>query len=89
MALLVVIGISFTSGIILHANAMDNQEETMISEIKSVSVRICVEQGDTLWSIARTYRDGKIPTQEYIHAIQEANQLSDGKIHVGQVLFLP
>lgn len=51
---------------------------------------IQIEQGDTLWSIADTYRTGDYSTvQDYIDEVKELNQLGLDEIHSGQYLTIP
>jgi LysM repeat protein len=46
-----------------------------------------VEPGDTLWGIAEATYDGD--PRQAVHRLQEANDLSDATLVVGQELVLP
>jgi len=50
-------------------------------------ITITVSKGDTLWSIAKDYCDGK-EVREAIEEIKEINKLEDSNIRVGQELLL-
>lgn len=51
---------------------------------------ICIQKGDTLWSIANTYMsDEYSDIHEYIHEICELNHIEDSEIHYGQYLTIP
>lgn len=49
---------------------------------------VTIEQGDTLWSLAETYR-GKMATHDWISFVQKENGLLDEKVVFGQVLVVP
>jgi hypothetical protein len=94
------LSVSITSGIMLHANAMNEPQlvdhdssELLIGNNSAPNLsdllRICVEPGDTLWSIARQHKDPSHSIAKYIHQIKKLNQLSDSQIYVGQMLYLP
>jgi len=98
---LVLIGFSATSGLMLHANA--NQEEPAAVENgfesgESAEVAddsfarasiLCVEPGDTLWKIAKAYGPDDVSVKTYVQRIIEANGLESASLQVGQVLRLP
>lgn len=49
---------------------------------------VTVEQGDTLWDLAREYnKEGDI--RKYIHKIEKVNNLTDNIIFEGDILKLP
>lgn len=48
------------------------------------SVRI--EQGDSLWSLAREYGDSRMPASEYVEELRNMNGLTSDTIHWGQYL---
>jgi hypothetical protein len=98
--ILIFLSVSITSGIVLHANAMNEPQladHDFSAELignnsapnSSNLLRICVEPGDTLWSIARQHKDPSYSIAKYIHQIKKLNQLSDSQIYVGQMLLLP
>jgi LysM repeat protein len=100
LALLLFIGLSATSGVMLHANAMD--EDTIVegtaagsqnaeadSQPLKKSSLLSVEPGDTLWNIARTYGPEGVSAKKYVQQIMERNQLESANLQVGQVLQLP
>ena len=50
---------------------------------------IVIEDGDTLWSIAKEYcTDYSVDTQDYIDEVKELNNLSSNEIHQGQHLLI-
>lgn len=50
---------------------------------------ITVESGDTLWSIASEYSDGKTDIRKLIYEITELNKLETAEIAIGQKLLIP
>ena len=98
---LALIGFSATSGLMLHANA--NQEATTVetngngfgvaeeseeSGLAGASI-VCVEPGDTLWKIAKTYGPDDVSVKAYVQRIMEANGMESASLQVGQVVRLP
>ncbi len=50
---------------------------------------ICIEQGDTLWSIAKKYADEEYQTiEEYIKEIKQINGLTSERIVEGNYLII-
>jgi len=98
--LLALIGISATSGVMLHASAM-NSEEAPIADTAAATAAsaeengaetgsiVCVEPGDTLWKIAKAYGPDDVSAKKYVQRIMEANGLESASLQVGQVLRLP
>ena len=50
---------------------------------------VTVESGDTLWSIALKYSDGKTDIRKFIYEISNINGLESSDISVGQQLLIP
>lgn len=50
--------------------------------------QVTIAQGDTLWSLAETYR-GKMAKNDWIHFVKKENGLLDEKVVYGQVLVVP
>ena len=50
-----------------------------------------VESGDTLWSIAKEYKDEKFydSTKDYVDEVVQMNHLSSTQITAGQFLIIP
>lgn len=51
-------------------------------------VIVIVQEGDTLWEIARKHNPG-MDIRKYIYLIEKRNNLSSPLIHPGQQLVLP
>ncbi|HZG88479.1 LysM peptidoglycan-binding domain-containing protein [Paenibacillus sp.] len=96
---LVFIGLGATSGVMLHASAM-NQGLTSTSEAAAAEEPtksyvldempiLCVEPGDTLWDIAEEYAPEGVSVKAYVKQIMIANSLEQAALEVGQVLRLP
>lgn len=51
-------------------------------------VIVIVQEGDTLWEIARTHNPG-MDIRKYIYLIEKRNNLSSPLIYPGQQLVLP
>ncbi|MCI3922552.1 LysM peptidoglycan-binding domain-containing protein [Paenibacillus sp. TRM 82003] len=95
IALLIVIGFSATSNMILHASAMGKDGEPAQSSVPVVmagtdkSSLLSVEPGDTLWSIAKKYGPDHIGVKAYVQEMIEYNDLDSANLKVGQVIRLP
>lgn len=50
--------------------------------------QVTIVQGDTLWSLAETYR-GKMDKNDWINFVKKENGLWDEKVLSGQVLIVP
>jgi len=70
---------------IANANARDENKVAIDIEYLTVTV----EQGDTLWSLAKPHFNGKMDYREYIYQIKSLNQLEQGLIYPGQKLRIP
>jgi len=55
----------------------------------SGEIVISVDNGDTLWQLARAYKDPAIDTRQAVHLIMERNGLSDPELRSGQELVVP
>lgn len=51
--------------------------------------KVMVQEGDTLWSIAKTYRGRGEDIRYTVYKIGKANGLKDSFIYPGQVLIIP
>lgn len=52
-------------------------------------ISVVVEQGDTLWSIAKKYKPAGEDLREYVYKISADNGIKDCNIVCGQTLFVP
>jgi LysM repeat protein len=52
-------------------------------------IKVDVEKGDTLWSIANQYAPNNVSVQSYIHKLKKVNGLKESSIQEGQMLVLP
>ena len=99
---LALIGIGATSGLMIHAHAMNPGDAEAANapamaaafsdavEEEAVSTsKLCVEPGDTLWSIAKQYGPEGVSPKKYVQQILAANDLDSAALSVGQVLILP
>ena len=50
---------------------------------------VTVESGDTLWSIAQRYSDGRTDIRRFIYEITDLNSLETSDISIGQQLLIP
>lgn len=48
-----------------------------------------VQEGDTLWELARLRVGPEADPRPYVEAIREGNRIGAGHIHPGQLLVLP
>jgi LysM repeat protein len=82
----------------LHASANQEGDATTVtttaesaaeaSALDTASI-LCVEPGDTLWKIAKTYGPDDVSVKSYVQSIIETNDLDSAGLQVGQVLRLP
>lgn len=77
---LLILIISLASSFILKGKAMEAPERYLLWT---------VNEGDTLWSIARDYLPQGRDIREYIYEIKEINQLQTSNIRIGQQLQIP
>lgn len=80
LLLFVLIGLFAGTGVV-HAL----QSDKAIPDPQSV----IVSPGDTLWSIAESYKPEGADTRIFITGIRQKNGLSGSEIHVGDELILP
>lgn len=61
------------------------------AEARSVDsyTTVCVDPGDTLWSIAQEYYPDMDDVREAVYSIEKANHLTTSVICAGQTLQLP
>ncbi|HOB81847.1 MAG TPA: LysM peptidoglycan-binding domain-containing protein [Peptococcaceae bacterium] len=52
-------------------------------------ITVIVEEGDTLWAIARQYRTDQQDIRKYIDLIQEYNGKSNPQLQPGEALAIP
>jgi Tfp pilus assembly protein FimV len=50
---------------------------------------VCVDYGDSLWTIAREYGDPNRDVREIVAAIRRANDVDPGRLRPGRVLAIP
>ncbi len=80
LLLFVLIGLFAGTGVV-HAF----QSDKSVADPQSV----IVSPGDTLWSIAESYKPSGADTRIFITGIRQKNGLSGSEIHVGDELILP
>ena len=75
---------------------LGNSINTLASSDKDVAsynkyyVSICIESGDTLWTIADEYVEGfNISKTDYIDEICQINGISEDNIHAGDCIVVP
>jgi len=96
---LFLIGLGATSGVMLHASAMNQglvpekaapavTASAEVTDLETMPI-LCVEPGDTLWDIAETYAPEGVSVKMYVKQIMVANDLKESALEVGQVLRLP
>jgi LysM repeat protein len=85
--------IAFAVGAYVQANAGTTDKRTYIPEqtsyAASTSVTVVVEQGDTLWDIAKAYAPFGTDVRHYVEQIKRANQLTGSTLQIGKKLKLP
>ncbi len=74
--------------IILSSVNLTQAEEDTLARKQYTS--ICIQPGDTLWSIAEEYADGHYSSiQEYIEEVRFINELPSDTIHAYAYLVIP
>ena len=48
-----------------------------------------VNEGDTLWSIAREYKSDGVTTMEFVYDIKAANDMKSSALNVGELIMIP
>lgn len=69
--------------IVSNVDAKDNGID------KHQYIEVIVQEGDTLWSVAKPYHDGDSDFRKFIYEIRELNNLNQAIIFPGQVLKIP
>ena len=72
---------------VMMAHAAFSKPEGIKDEYTVVSVT--VEPGDTLWSIAREYKNEGKDLREFVYEIAANNGIKDCNIVCGQTIFVP
>ena len=83
--------IMITLGVLLGTsmNTFASSEKDIASYHKYYA-SICIESGDTLWTIADEYIEGfHISKSDYIAEICEINGISEDTIHAGDYIVIP
>lgn len=74
-------------------NCPNPQQAVLVSSEYSGSTRkftsVQVMKGDTLWSIAESYKTGNYTTKALVEEIKRANGLSGDRIMAGSYLIVP
>ncbi|NLY87378.1 MAG: LysM peptidoglycan-binding domain-containing protein [Clostridiales bacterium] len=52
-------------------------------------VQVCVSENGNLWNIAERYVPDDIDIRDYIHEIREVNDITEGNLQPGDILFIP
>ena len=69
---------------------MSNAKELETPGEHKYYTSILIREGDTLWSIARTYMDLHYSSEEdYIRELCRINRLSDEELRAGMYLIIP
>ena len=76
-ALIIIFVLSFS----LKTNAKENKTASV-----KIYTSIIIEEGDSLWSIAKDNKPDNVSVNEYISHIKKINQLNTDKIHAGNFL---
>ena len=53
---------------------------------KSRWIYVTVKEGDTLWSISKSFVDQTVDIRDYIHFIRKINDLNSADIYPGEIL---
>lgn len=52
-------------------------------------IKVYVADGDTLWSIARSYKKPENEIREFIHELKRINSLKSSELYIGQEIMVP
>ncbi len=87
---LLIICISLTTSVLSCYAYLENDNITAINNINELDyIKIIVEEGDTIWNIAKPYYDGKTDYRDLIYNIKEINELDQYIIYPGQEIMIP
>lgn len=62
---------------------------TSVALTKQTYTQVQVASGDTLWSIADTYKDENTDTRKAVYEICQVNDIQASDLHPGMVLSIP
>lgn len=83
LAVAVLISANMFGHSLMNAMADTPEEPAMSRCYKSITI----EEGDSLWEIAREYSDGtKLSVKEYVKELKQMNGLKEDTIHAGNHL---
>lgn len=57
--------------------------------VEASQTAVSVEEGDTLWNIAREYCPSEMDVRDYIHLVCKANDREEPVVYVGEDIVLP
>ena len=63
--------------------------KTSSDEVSRSVVSVVVQEGDTLWSIAKEYKPEGYDIRKYVYEVSANNGIKDGNIVCGQTIFVP
>ena len=87
LSLVIIVGFGSTAGSsFVMAESNSNTASIQRKYYKSIEI----EAGDTLWDIAKEYRESHYDAiYEYINEVMDINGLDSDEIHAGQYLTIP
>lgn len=57
--------------------------------VEASQTAVSVEEGDTLWNIAREYCPSEMDVRDYIHLVCKVNDREEPVVYVGEDIILP
>ncbi len=64
------------------------ENTTAYTDKEKEIISYTVSQGETLWSIAKQYKDDKTDIRQYIYEIKQLNNMNTATIQAGQIIKL-
>lgn len=76
-----------TCNCLAYMNYSEKNQNSILEDAECIT--IIVDEGDTLWNIAKPYYDGDKDFRNLIYSIKKINDLEESLIYPGQKIIIP
>ena len=79
----------FSPSILSGEKVLNNASNNLLNQANIKTEKVTVNNGDTLWNLARRYYDSNTDLRKVIFDIKEINNMSTSDIRPGQQIKIP